>query len=63
MVRRTLFESAGTCNLAGMRIALVVVTLTIIQMPPTDTRWGLRELHVADPDGNVIRFGSHGDHD
>ncbi len=35
----------------------------IIQMPPTDMPWGLREMHVADPDGNVIRFGSHGEHD
>ena len=30
----------------------------IIKMPPTDMPWGLREMHVADPDGNVIRFGS-----
>ncbi len=31
----------------------------IIKMPPTDMRWGLREMHVADPDGNMIRFGGH----
>ncbi len=30
----------------------------IIKMPPTDMPWGLREMHVADPDGNVIRFGA-----
>lgn len=28
----------------------------IIRMPPTNMPWGLREMHVADPDGNVIRF-------
>src|SRR5687767_5116423 len=25
----------------------------IVKMPPTNMEWGLRELHVADPDGNV----------
>jgi catechol 2,3-dioxygenase-like lactoylglutathione lyase family enzyme len=35
----------------------------IIQMPPTDMPWGLREMQVADVDGNVIRFASHGEHD
>ncbi|HYU15112.1 MAG TPA: glyoxalase superfamily protein [Candidatus Acidoferrum sp.] len=30
----------------------------IIKMPPTDRPWGLREMHVADPDGNILRFGS-----
>lgn len=35
----------------------------IIRQPPKDMPWGLREMQVADPDGNVIRFGSHGDHD
>jgi catechol 2,3-dioxygenase-like lactoylglutathione lyase family enzyme len=34
----------------------------IIKMPPTDMPWGLRELHVADPDGNVLRFGSSIEH-
>lgn len=29
-----------------------------IQMPPTDMPWGLREMHVADRDGNVLRFGT-----
>jgi predicted enzyme related to lactoylglutathione lyase len=28
-----------------------------IRMPPTNYSWAL-ELHVEDPDGNVIRFGS-----
>jgi hypothetical protein len=26
---------------------------------PEDTEWGRREGAVVDPDGNVIRFGSH----
>jgi catechol 2,3-dioxygenase-like lactoylglutathione lyase family enzyme len=30
----------------------------IIRMPPTDMPWGLREMQVADPDGNVMRFGT-----
>jgi catechol 2,3-dioxygenase-like lactoylglutathione lyase family enzyme len=30
----------------------------LIRMPPRDMPWRLRELHVSDPDGNVIRFGS-----
>jgi catechol 2,3-dioxygenase-like lactoylglutathione lyase family enzyme len=30
----------------------------IIKMPPTNMPWGLREIHVADLDGNVMRFGS-----
>ena len=34
----------------------------IIQMPPPDMPWGLREMQVADPDGNVIRFASAIDH-
>lgn len=28
----------------------------LIQMPPTDQTWGTRELHVRDPDGNVLCF-------
>jgi catechol 2,3-dioxygenase-like lactoylglutathione lyase family enzyme len=35
----------------------------IIKMPPTDMPWHMREMHVADPDGNVIRFGHGIDHD
>ena len=35
----------------------------IIKMPPTNMEWNLREMHVADPDGNVIRFGGPIDHD
>jgi uncharacterized glyoxalase superfamily protein PhnB len=35
----------------------------IIKMAPTDMPWGLREMQVADPDGNTIRFAGHGDHD
>jgi len=29
----------------------------IIKMPPTNMPWGMREMQVADPDGNVMRFG------
>jgi len=29
-----------------------------VRMSPKDMPWGLREMHVADPYGNVIRFGS-----
>lgn len=29
-----------------------------IRMPPKDMPWKLREMHVEDEDGNVIRFGS-----
>lgn len=27
-----------------------------IQLPPTDQTWGTREIHVRDPDGNVLGF-------
>jgi catechol 2,3-dioxygenase-like lactoylglutathione lyase family enzyme len=30
----------------------------LILMPPRDMPWGLREMNVADPDGNVLRFAS-----
>ncbi|MDB4898554.1 MAG: putative glyoxalase family protein [Gemmatimonadetes bacterium] len=30
----------------------------IIRHPPTNYPWESRELHVADPDGNVLRLGS-----
>jgi len=26
--------------------------------PPTDRPWGMREMHVADPDGNTFRIGA-----
>lgn len=29
----------------------------VIRLPPTNYSWGL-EMHVEDPDGNVLRFGS-----
>jgi catechol 2,3-dioxygenase-like lactoylglutathione lyase family enzyme len=29
-----------------------------IRMPPKKMPWGLREMHVADHDGNVIRFAT-----
>jgi catechol 2,3-dioxygenase-like lactoylglutathione lyase family enzyme len=34
----------------------------IIKRPPQNMPWGMREMQVADPDGNVIRFGSAIDH-
>jgi catechol 2,3-dioxygenase-like lactoylglutathione lyase family enzyme len=34
----------------------------IIKMPPTNMPWNLREMHVADPDGNVMRFASPLEH-
>ncbi len=34
----------------------------IIKMPPTNMPWGVREMHVEDPDGNVLRFGSAIEH-
>jgi catechol 2,3-dioxygenase-like lactoylglutathione lyase family enzyme len=29
-----------------------------IKMAPRDQPWGMREMQVSDPDGNVLRFGS-----
>ena len=34
----------------------------IIKTAPRDMPWHLREMHVADPDGNVIRFASEIEH-
>jgi predicted enzyme related to lactoylglutathione lyase len=33
-----------------------------ILLPPTDMPWHIREMHVADADGNVIRFGGETEH-
>jgi catechol 2,3-dioxygenase-like lactoylglutathione lyase family enzyme len=30
----------------------------LVRHPPTNYPWGARELHVGDPDGHVLRFGS-----
>jgi catechol 2,3-dioxygenase-like lactoylglutathione lyase family enzyme len=30
----------------------------IILAPPADKPWGMREMQVGDPDGNVLRIGS-----
>ena len=30
----------------------------IVRHPPANYPWGARELHVSDPDGHVLRFGS-----
>src|SRR5688572_14261580 len=37
-------------------------TKALVKMPPTDMPWKLREMHIADLDGNVIRFASRMDH-
>lgn len=34
-----------------------------IRTAPTDMPWGLREMNVADPDGNVLRIGTGIDDD
>jgi catechol 2,3-dioxygenase-like lactoylglutathione lyase family enzyme len=34
----------------------------LIKMPPTNMPWGVREMHVADLDGNMMRFGSALEH-
>ena len=30
----------------------------LVRHPPSNYPWGARELHVTDPDGHVLRFGS-----
>jgi uncharacterized glyoxalase superfamily protein PhnB len=30
----------------------------LVRMPPTNMPWGMREMHVSDTDGNVLRFGT-----
>jgi catechol 2,3-dioxygenase-like lactoylglutathione lyase family enzyme len=30
----------------------------LIRMPPRDMPWGVREMHVSDVDGNVLRIGT-----
>jgi catechol 2,3-dioxygenase-like lactoylglutathione lyase family enzyme len=42
--------------------AEIVEKGAIIKQPPTNMPWRMRELHVADRDGNVIRFASPIDH-
>jgi catechol 2,3-dioxygenase-like lactoylglutathione lyase family enzyme len=34
----------------------------IIKTPPADMPWHLREMLVADPDGNVLRFAAETEH-
>jgi uncharacterized glyoxalase superfamily protein PhnB len=29
----------------------------VVKLPPTNQTWGTRELHISDPDGNVLGFG------
>jgi uncharacterized glyoxalase superfamily protein PhnB len=33
-----------------------------IRMPPRNMPWGLREMHVTDPDGHVLRFATSTEH-
>jgi uncharacterized glyoxalase superfamily protein PhnB len=28
----------------------------LVEQPPTDRPWGLREMHLLDPDGNRLRI-------
>lgn len=35
----------------------------LIRMPPTNMPWHVREMHVSDLDGNVLRFGTGLDDD
>jgi uncharacterized glyoxalase superfamily protein PhnB len=28
----------------------------LVHLPPTDQTWGTREIHIRDPDGNVLCF-------
>jgi uncharacterized glyoxalase superfamily protein PhnB len=30
----------------------------VVQLPPTDQTWGIREMGIRDPDGNVIGFAT-----
>jgi catechol 2,3-dioxygenase-like lactoylglutathione lyase family enzyme len=30
----------------------------VVQLPPTDQSWGLREMGIRDPDGNVLGFAT-----
>jgi len=36
----------------------LVAARASVAMPPTDMPWGVREMHVRDRDGNVLRFAS-----
>lgn len=46
----------GVEDVEKLREEIVARGVTI-RMPPTNYPWAL-EMHVEDPDGNVIRFGS-----
>jgi catechol 2,3-dioxygenase-like lactoylglutathione lyase family enzyme len=39
-----------------------VAKQALIRMPPRNMPWGLRELHVTDPDGHVLRFATSSEH-
>ena len=41
------------CSMVGFR-----KELARSKLEPTDQDWGQRELYVADPDGNTLRFGA-----
>ncbi len=30
----------------------------VVQLPPTDQTWGIREMGIRDPDGNVLGFAT-----
>ena len=47
---------AGAADVDALRVEIAGRGATV-RVPPTNYPWG-RELHVTDPDGNVLRFGS-----
>ena len=54
---------AGTWAYVGVSdadalLAEIAPRGAIVRHPPTNYPCGARELHVSDPDGNVLRFGS-----
>lgn len=44
-------------NIDALREEFRQAGLATIQREPVDEPWGLREMYVLDPDGNVLRFG------
>ena len=57
-------ERAGTTNAflwasdVDQLFAEISARGAICQLPPTDQTWGNREIHIRDPDGNVLCFAT-----
>ncbi len=61
-----LSEHAGDCQVGGLVhfyvpdvdgwYAEFLARGVPIQQPPTDEPWGLRDMNIADPDGNQLRI-------